>query len=334
MDDLQVPSLMPWQSLDSDSLAEALEVLEEGSAVSLDFRYCNIRVGPEVAAQLAMWLSFNVTLTSLDLGDNSIGDEGAAELAEMLEVNTTLCSLQLRNNDIGVAGAMHLAEALMTNTTLSVLEVGCNSFGLKGIAHFAEALEANCSLASLRIADNRIGDAGAKSLAEALGTNCCLTSLDVGRNYIGVAGARHFAEALRTNATLVSLDLAPIEVGDDSTGKLAEALEMICHFLHMNVAPRLVLNVLVSRVFPDATEVKLVKLSGDVAACCVMIASTAISELLLWATTALAQLSSRFVLIVNGRPLHAFPRDAPLEEVLRSELGAASATACKLHVEV
>ena len=98
MDDPQLRSLLPWQPLDADSLVEALEVLEAGAAVSLDFRYCNIRVGPELAAQLAMWLSFNVTLTSLDLGDNSIGDEGAAELAEMLEINATLRSLHLRNN--------------------------------------------------------------------------------------------------------------------------------------------------------------------------------------------------------------------------------------------
>jgi hypothetical protein len=84
----------------------------------------------------------------------------------------------------------------------------------------------------------------------------------------------------------------------------------------MNAAPRLVLNVMVSSISADATEVKLVKMSGDVAACCVMLACTVISELLLWATNALGQLSSRFVLMVNGRPLQAFPGDAQLAQVL------------------
>jgi hypothetical protein len=315
MDVTQVSSLSPWLPLDSDTMEEALEVLEAGSAVSLDFRYCNVRIGPDLAAQLAMWLSFNVTLTSLDLGNNSIGDEGASELAEMLQTNTTLRNLHLMNNDIGVAGAMHLAESLMTNTTLLILDVGCNSFGQIGIAHFAEVLETNIGLASLRLAGNTIGDAGAESLAEALKTNCCLTSLDLGRSCIGNAGARHLAEALKTNATLISLTLVPDDVGDD-TGQLADALETIRHFLLMNAAPRLVLNVLFRRSCPDTIDVTLNKLSGDVAACCVMLTSTVISELLLWAATALGQLSSRFVLIVNGHPIEAFPCDAQLAQVL------------------
>jgi hypothetical protein len=84
----------------------------------------------------------------------------------------------------------------------------------------------------------------------------------------------------------------------------------------MNAAPRLVLNVLVRRACQDTTEVTLIKLSGDVAACCVMLTSTAISELLPWAAAALGQLSSRFLLIVNGFPLEAFPCDAQLAQVL------------------
>jgi hypothetical protein len=313
MDDTQM--LSPWQQLYSDNMAEALEVLESGSAVSLDFRCCNVRIGPDLAAQISVWLSFNVTLTSLDLGNNSIGNEGAAKLAEMLETNTTLRCLHIENNHIGIAGAIHLAESLMTNTTLVFLDVGCNSFGQIGIAHFAEVLETNIGLASLRLAENTIGDAGAESLAGALKTNCCLTSLDLGRSCIRNAGARHLADALKTNTTLISLTLVPDEVGDD-TGQLAGALETIRHFLLMNAAPRLVLNVFFRRACPDTIDVTLIKLSGDVAACCVMLTSTVISELLQWAATALGQLSSRFVLIVNGHPIEAFPCDAQLAQVL------------------
>jgi Ran GTPase-activating protein (RanGAP) involved in mRNA processing and transport len=71
-----------------------------------------------LAMTIAVELRVNTTLTSLDLGNNSIGDVGAASLAEALGYNTALKELNLGDNSIGTAGAASLAEALKVNSTL------------------------------------------------------------------------------------------------------------------------------------------------------------------------------------------------------------------------
>jgi hypothetical protein len=67
-----------------------------------------------------------VTLTSLNLGSNSISDAGATQLAECLRVNATLTSLILASNSIGDAGASRLEECLLVNETLMSLDLANN----------------------------------------------------------------------------------------------------------------------------------------------------------------------------------------------------------------
>jgi len=74
----------------------------------------------EEAKALADALMSNRTLTSMNLGLNSIGNEGAEALADALKSNRTLTSMNLSRNSIGKEGAEALAEALKTNCTLTL----------------------------------------------------------------------------------------------------------------------------------------------------------------------------------------------------------------------
>merc|ERR1712129_466891 len=85
----------------------------------------------------------NSTLTTLQLGYNSIGDQGAERLAAALEKNGTLMTLQLDDNSIGDQGAERLAAALEKNSTLTTLELWFHFIQTQVEERFAAALERN-----------------------------------------------------------------------------------------------------------------------------------------------------------------------------------------------
>ncbi|XP_015748198.1 PREDICTED: uncharacterized protein LOC107328000 [Acropora digitifera] len=129
-------------------------------------------------------LTVNTSLSSLDLGTNSIGDDGAYSLAKALRVSTSLTSLNLCSNCIDEEGADSLAQALGENNSLSSLDISCNSIGEMGADSLAQALGVNTSLSSLNLSLNSIGTEGAISLAQALKGNASLSSLNLSGNSI------------------------------------------------------------------------------------------------------------------------------------------------------
>ncbi|KAF9140378.1 hypothetical protein BGX30_006609, partial [Mortierella sp. GBA39] len=122
---------------------------------------------------LADALKTNSTLTTLDLGNNSIEYERVKALAEALKANSTLTTLYLRRNSIGDNGAKSLAEALKINSTLTTLDLERIPTGAKALA---EALKANLTLTTLNLEWNSIESDRAKALAEALMTNSTLVT--------------------------------------------------------------------------------------------------------------------------------------------------------------
>ena len=61
-------------------------------------------------------LYHNKSITSVDLGNNSIGDDGLEKLVEYLKSKATE-HLGLQNNDITSDGANHLKRLLFINHT-------------------------------------------------------------------------------------------------------------------------------------------------------------------------------------------------------------------------
>ncbi|KAF9199684.1 hypothetical protein BGZ59_003765, partial [Podila verticillata] len=88
-------------------------------------------------------LKTNLTLTTLNLGFNSIYENGAVALSEALKTNSSLTTLNLGVNSIGDDGAQMLSEALKANSTLITLDLGSNSIGDNGAQALAEAFKAN-----------------------------------------------------------------------------------------------------------------------------------------------------------------------------------------------
>ena len=75
-----------------------------GQCQSHDFRPHNNFVNDDGTRQLAEAL-VNASLTTFNLGSNSMGAHGARQLAEALKVNASLMTLNLTSNSVGDDGA-------------------------------------------------------------------------------------------------------------------------------------------------------------------------------------------------------------------------------------
>merc|ERR1712118_130916 len=69
----------------------------------------------EDVEHVAAALEKNSTVTSLDLGGNTIGDKGAESIVAALEQNRTVTAVDLNHNNIGAQGAMGIAATLEKN---------------------------------------------------------------------------------------------------------------------------------------------------------------------------------------------------------------------------
>ncbi|CAF0992246.1 unnamed protein product [Adineta steineri] len=194
-----------------------------------------------------------VTLTKLNLSNNSVGYQGTYYLAQILETNITLKILRLNRSSIGVAGAHFLANALKKNTNLTVLEIQQNKIDNDGTNYLADMLKYNTTLITLDLAQNHITDEGAEYLAVALRDNSTLKTLNLSNNRIQAKGihslantleintslttlcfrcnridhegAQYLANALCTNKTLTTLDLTNNNIDNEGATYLANALE-------------------------------------------------------------------------------------------------------------
>ena len=214
------PSSFPWNREFMKTFFEALTF--NFTISSLDVHDWKFTV--EDTNLLAQALRVNTSLSSLTLRSRSIGFKEANPLAQALRVNSSLSSLYLHSNLIGDEGANSLAQALRGNTSLSSLNLYRNYIGAEGANSLAQALRVNTSLSFLGLAHNSIRAEGANSLAQALRVNSSLSSLDLTKIWISDAGANSLAQALRVNTTLSSLKLSRNSIGNEGANSLAQAL--------------------------------------------------------------------------------------------------------------
>ena len=202
------------------TLGESLQL------VDMVARFSSFPRGSKFIETFSQALTFNYTVSSLELSDFGFTTKDTNLLTQTVRVNTSLSSLHLDSNSIGPEGANSLAQALRENTSLSPLHLGSNSIGDEGANSLAQALGVNTSLSSLDLHSNFIGAEGANSLAEAFTVNTSLSSLHLGSNSIGPEGANVLAQALRVNTSLSSLHLGSNSIGDKGANSLAQALRV------------------------------------------------------------------------------------------------------------
>jgi len=166
---------------------------------------------PDMAAKLAVKLSSNTALRTLDLNQyNEIGDKGAHAFGKALRTNKHLHTLFLANNGIAEDGFTAIAEALDpfdgNNDALAVLDMAANDAGIVGAKAMAKALKHNKGLESLYLGSNSIGDRGAKAFAATLKLNAKLTTLFLRKNRITDKAAKSLLKAMEDNKSIVRLD--------------------------------------------------------------------------------------------------------------------------------
>lgn len=205
-----------------------------------DVFQATVKLAPKNVAELKIigWtLTYNRTLTTLDLSKNSIGDRGARMVAEGLINNKVLISCLLTDNTIGVDGGIGLAEAMVVNKTLQRLDLRRNRVDIGGASAFADALKVNSSLLYLNLDGNEMMCSGAQDLADALEVNTSLSELCLSDNAIADGGANALGQGLSKNTSLTRLDLSRNLLGTTGTQKFVNALiDSPCRLQKLNMA--------------------------------------------------------------------------------------------------
>lgn len=147
------------------------------------------------------------SLTSLSFSTDSLNSFAAKRIAEVLRKHKTLTSLDLGKNTIKITD---IAEALTYNTVLTELNLSYCNIHDEGATFLWKALQKNTTLKSLNICSNYISISkknDQKNFSEMLCTNTSLTSLNLKNNNFCTRSLDSFAPALRKNTTLTYLNL-------------------------------------------------------------------------------------------------------------------------------
>ncbi|KAK3277052.1 hypothetical protein CYMTET_14916 [Cymbomonas tetramitiformis] len=181
-------------------------------------------LGPADSMLLCHDLTFNTSITRLDLSNNGIGGlpecevpEGAEAIMQALKYNRVLTELNLSNNMIGCKGANLIGKGLLCNRTLKVLNLSVNVISMadvgrgddpEGFLGLALGLLRNEVLTNLDLSDTGMGPMGAAALSEMLTARSMdgtLVTISVLRNQIGEEGRDRLLKALEQNLCLNTL---------------------------------------------------------------------------------------------------------------------------------
>jgi hypothetical protein len=203
----------------------------------------------EAGKALAGMLAANTVLTELDVSDNgydSDEDDGpgfAKELAVGVSANGALTSLNISNNVIGklvwngwraaVGGEVfnfyHSDGRRQDNAPGEPLVQGSP----EGVIALADAIKNNGALTSLNILNNNLLADGGKALAEALKGNNVMQELNISNNYLGydsnydsdMSGVIAISDAIPTMGAMVTVNVMGNNIGKDQLSKLQEMMK-------------------------------------------------------------------------------------------------------------
>ena len=123
------------------------------------------KLGDSGADKIGKMLSHNKSITSINLGWNSIGDEGVEKLVEHLKCCNTIKCIDLSDNSITSNGAVHLSKLLSCHgTTVNSIELRYNSSINEGVDLILQSITITMEYVGLR----NTGMTSCSSLSKAL----------------------------------------------------------------------------------------------------------------------------------------------------------------------
>ncbi|RLN72464.1 hypothetical protein BBJ28_00023958 [Nothophytophthora sp. Chile5] len=155
-----------------------------------------------------------VSLKSLNLGNNQLGDQAVKLLMQCLLNRCTLEHLDLRCNQIFHA-AVSIGELLRITTPLKSLNLSWNNIRGEPAQHLARCMMENLTLSHLDLSDNTLGNNGNADaeLGACLATNKSLRHLDISSNHVQAKSVLVYVDGLQHNTALETLVLRGNPIG-------------------------------------------------------------------------------------------------------------------------
>eukprot|EP00899_Mesostigma_viride_P004543 jgi/Mesvir1/1408/Mv14409-RA.1 len=185
------------------------------------------------AASLAGMLSRNKQrrnegrppLTTLILkGNKGVGDKGVASIAAALTYDRSLSYLDVSNIGMGDRGAIALGSLLNESQSLQTLIMSWNLVSAQGAKAMGAAIAGNQALTELDVSWNGFGDSGSSYLAESIGQNTSIVRMSLAGNNLETGACMVLAAGLAKNGTLRELSLDDNPLGHEGVAKLLRTL--------------------------------------------------------------------------------------------------------------
>ncbi|MFM8454725.1 MAG: hypothetical protein ACKOAD_07215 [Gammaproteobacteria bacterium] len=121
------------------SLKIILEIISKNNRLNY-LRLNNCFLTPEMVEALALVLTSNRTIKTLDLSSNQVGEKGLLALENMLKKNKTIKKLNLSCCFLGNKEIKSFVNSLKTNTTLKALDLSWNRMTMPYLWELSEAV--------------------------------------------------------------------------------------------------------------------------------------------------------------------------------------------------
>lgn len=210
---------------------EGLDYLVDGLSENISLsslNLCNNSLGHKSIEKLAKVLT-NTDIRNLDLSFNKILNEGCEYLSLMLSGSyqgySVIEKLNLSENEITTEGISKLLASLRINSQLTILNLKKNNFASGLSSYLYQCLSENITLQYLNLSHCQISCEGLIGFSEGLVKNNGLKTLILNNNKIADKGAEYLSYGLSRNKTLKSLSLTNNLIRDKGGLALARAIQ-------------------------------------------------------------------------------------------------------------
>ena len=202
--------------------------------------FWSVPIKDEGCQSIALFLSQNKSLTSLDITDAGVSTRGCKVIGESLEKNSTLQTLRLdHNRGVDASGVAILGESLMRNLTLSTLSLTLlRTRGQRGGGRVRGRADEGARAPRARAQGQSLRPGGRADAAAALRTCASLFRIDLADTGWGMHPEVHAAleECFENNTTCHEYALGHNPVGDSCVYRWLGMVRKLPHLIFIDVS--------------------------------------------------------------------------------------------------